>query len=106
MNKQAKSVSQTEEQRSVLQAICRRRKVDTLVWKLAFAKAGLSFFGLKDNSHRQGRLSVTQEQKLRLYFCDQPPSNAVALCVLAYTIYKTLVHGLLYHFDGAEYEVN
>ena len=37
MDKQAKSVTLTENQRSALQAICRRRKVDALVWKRARA---------------------------------------------------------------------
>ena len=37
MNKQAKSVTLSEEQRSSLQTICRRRKVDALVWKRARA---------------------------------------------------------------------
>ena len=90
MDKQTKSVTLTEDQRSALQAICRRRKVDALVWKcaraflllaagynakticeildigstvltewrFAFAGLGLSFFGLKDYSQRQGYLSL------------------------------------------------
>ena len=37
MDKQTKSVPLTEDQRSALQAICRRRKVDALVWKRARA---------------------------------------------------------------------
>ena len=37
MNKQAKPVTLSEEQRSSLQTICRRRKVDALVWKRARA---------------------------------------------------------------------
>ena len=37
MDKQTKSVTLTEDQRSALQAICRRRKVDALVWKCARA---------------------------------------------------------------------
>ena len=37
MDKQTKSVTLTEDQRSALQAICRRRKVDALVWKRARA---------------------------------------------------------------------
>ena len=37
MDKQSKSVPLTEDQRSALQAICRRRKVDALVWKRARA---------------------------------------------------------------------
>ena len=92
MDKQTKLVTLTEEQRSALQAICRQRKVDALVWKrarafllldagydakticeildigptvlpewrFAFAGAGLSFFGLKDYSQRQGHLSVNR----------------------------------------------
>lgn len=37
MNKQVKSVTLTDEQRGALQAICRQRKVDALVWKRARA---------------------------------------------------------------------
>ena len=37
MDKQTKSVTLTENQRSALQAICRGRKVDALVWKRARA---------------------------------------------------------------------
>jgi hypothetical protein len=37
MDKQTKPVTLTEDQRSALQAICRRRKVDALVWKRARA---------------------------------------------------------------------
>jgi len=37
MDKQTKSVTLTEDQRSALHAICRRRKVDALVWKRARA---------------------------------------------------------------------
>jgi hypothetical protein len=94
MSKQYKTVSLSDEQRIALEALCRRRKVDALVWKrarafllldagedagtvcrildigstvltewrFAFAGAGLSFFGLKDYSQRQGHLSVVQEQ--------------------------------------------
>ena len=88
-----------------LEAICRRRKVDALVWKrarafllldagydaklvceildigptvlvewkLAFAAQGLSFFGLKDYSQRQGHLSCAQEAELCQHFTDTPP---------------------------------
>ena len=37
MDKQAKLITLTEKQRSALQAICHRRKVDALVWKRARA---------------------------------------------------------------------
>ena len=37
MDKQKKLVTLTEEQRSALQAICRQRKVDAVVWKRARA---------------------------------------------------------------------
>jgi hypothetical protein len=37
MDKQAKSMFLTAEQRTALDAICRRRKVDALVWKRARA---------------------------------------------------------------------
>ena len=89
MSKQYKTVSLSDEQRIALEALCRRRKADALVWKrarafllldagedagtvcrildigptvltewrFAFAGAGLSFFGLKDYSQRQGHLT-------------------------------------------------
>ena len=37
MDKQTRPVTLIEEQRSALQTICRRRKVDALVWKRARA---------------------------------------------------------------------
>jgi hypothetical protein len=39
-------------------------------WRFAFAGAGLSFFGLKDYSQRQGHLSVVQEQALKAHFTE------------------------------------
>ncbi|AGI74285.1 putative IS630 family transposase [Octadecabacter arcticus 238] len=112
MSKQYKTVSLSDEQRIALEALCRRRKVDALVWKrarafllldagedagtvcrildigptvltewrLAFAGAGLSFFGLKDYSQRQGHLSVVQEQAVRAHFTAQPARNADEVC--------------------------
>ena len=100
MDKQTKLVTLTEDQRSALQAICRRRKVDARVWKRArafllldagydakticeildigpsvltewqfsFAGVGLSFFGLKDYSQRQGHLSLEQERATKAHF--------------------------------------
>ena len=112
MSKQYKTVSLSDEQRIALEALCRRRKVDALVWKrarafllleagedagtvcrildigptvltewrFAFADAGLSFFGLKDYSQRQGHLSVVQEQAVRAHFTAQPARNADEVC--------------------------
>jgi len=112
MYKSTKSVILTEEQRLCLQSICRRRKVDALVWKrarafllldagedaqtvcrildigptvlpewrFAFAGMGLSFFGLKDYSQRQGHLSCEQEQALKAHFADHPARNVDAIC--------------------------
>lgn len=112
MDKQAKSVSLTEEQRTALHAICRRRKVDALVWKrarafilldggydakticeildigptvltewkFAFAGAGLSFFGLKDYSQRQGHLFAAQETALAAHFSNNPASCTDEIC--------------------------
>jgi hypothetical protein len=37
MSKQYKTVSLSDEQRIALEALCRRRKVDALVWKRARA---------------------------------------------------------------------
>jgi hypothetical protein len=112
MSKQYKTVSLSDEQRIALEALCRRRKVDALVWKrarafllldagedagtvcrildigptvltewrFAFAGAGLSFFGLKDYSQRQGHLSVVQEQAVRAHFTAQPARNVDEVC--------------------------
>ena len=45
-------------------------------WKLAFAGTGLSFFGLKNYSQRQGHLFVAQEKALTEHFTNAPPRNA------------------------------
>jgi transposase len=112
MSKQYKTVSLSDKQRIALEALCRRRKVDALVWKrarafllldagedagtvcrildigptvltewrFAFAGAGLSFFGLKDYSQRQGHLSVVQEQALKAHFTEHPARNVDEVC--------------------------
>ena len=112
MDKQTKSVPLTEDQRSALQALCRRRKVDALVWKrarafllldagynpkticeildigstvltewrFAFAGMGLSFFGLKDYSQRQGYLSLEQERATQAHFTEHSARNADEVC--------------------------
>jgi transposase len=118
MSKQYKTVSLSDEQRIALEALCRRRKVDALVWKPArafllldagedaetvcrildisptvltewrfvFAGAGLSFFGLKNYSQRQGHLSVLQEQVLKANFTEHPARNVDEVC--AYVLAK------------------
>lgn len=128
MNDRTKSVTLTEEQRSALQAICRRRKVDALVWKRArafilldagydaqticeildigptvltewkfsFASAGLSFFGLKDYSQRQGHLFVAQEMALKEHFTSNPASSADEVCA-----YILAEYGQSYCASGA-----
>ncbi len=112
MNKCHKTVSLSDVQRVALETLCRRRKVDALVWKrarafllldagedagtvcrildigptvptewrFAFARTGLPFFGLKDYSQRQGLLSVTQEQALKVHFTEHPARNVDAIC--------------------------
>ena len=112
MSKQYKTVSLSDEQRIALEALCRRRKVDALVWKrarafllldmgedaltvcrildigptvltewrFAFAGVGLSFFGLKDYSQRQGHLSVVQEQVLKAHFTEHLARNVDEVC--------------------------
>ena len=113
MNEEAsKTISLTDAQRAALEVICRRRKVDSLVWKrarafllldagedagtvcrildigptvltewrFAFAGAGLSFFGLKDYSQRQGHLTVDQEQAVKDYFSAHPARNVDEVC--------------------------
>ncbi|MCP3971727.1 MAG: IS630 family transposase [Rhodobacteraceae bacterium] len=112
MKQQHRTVCLTDEQRTALANICRRRKVDALVWKrarafvlldagydaklvceildigptvltewrFAFAGAGLSFFGLKDYSQRQGHLSVEQERVLKAHFTEHPARNVDEVC--------------------------
>ena len=128
MDKQTKSVTLTEDQRSALQAICRRRKVDALVWKrarafllldagynakticeildigstvltewrFAFAGMGLSFFGLKDYSQRQGYLSLEQERATQAHFTEHSARNADEVCA-----YILAEHGQSYSSAGA-----
>ena len=128
MDKQTKSVTLTEDQRSALQAICRRRKVDALVWKrarafllldagynakticeildigstvltewrFAFAGLGLSFFGLKDYSQRQGYLSLEQERATQAHFTEHSARNADEVCA-----YILAEHGQSYSSAGA-----
>lgn len=112
MINQDKTISLTDEQRIALETICRRRKVDALVWKrarafllldagydaklvceildigptvlvewrLTFASKGLSLFGLKAYSQRQGHLSVVQEQALKVRFTEHSARNADEIC--------------------------
>ena len=53
-------------------------------WRFAFAGAGLSFFGLKDYSQRQGHLSVEQERATQAHFTEHSARNADEVC--AYTL--------------------
>ena len=112
MNDAKISITLSEEERTALEAVCRRRKVEALVWKRArafllldagedartvcrildigptvltewksaFAAMGLSFFGLKDYSPRQGHLSFAQEAELKAHFSNTPPRNADEVC--------------------------
>lgn len=123
-----KVVSLSDEERIALEAICRRRKVDALVWKrarafllldagedagtvcrildigptvltewrFAFGGAGLSFFGLKDYSQRQGHLSVAQEQALKAHFTECLAQNVDQ--VRAFVLSE---HNLTYSRSGA-----
>jgi transposase len=112
MDRRTKLMTLTEEQRSALQAICRQRKVDALLWKrarafllldagydakticeildigptvlpewrFAFSGEGLSFFGLKDYSQRQGHLSVEQERATQAHCTEHSARNADKVC--------------------------
>ena len=112
MSKRYKPGSLSDEQRAALEAICRRRKVDALVWKrarafllldagedagtvcrildigptvlsewrLAFAGAGLSFFGLKGYSQRQGYLTLSQEQAVKDHFSEHLARDVYEVC--------------------------
>ena len=44
-------------------------------WRFASAGAGLSFFGLKDYSQRQGHLSVEQERATQAHFTEHSARN-------------------------------
>jgi transposase len=128
MSTQHKSVSLTGDQRAALEAICRRRKVDALVWKRArafllldsgyeakticeildigptvltewrftFASIGLSFFGLKDYSQRQGHLPVECEQALSAHFTEHSARSADEICA-----YILAEYGQSYSASGA-----
>ncbi len=128
MSHQSHSVSLSADQRSALGAICRRRKVEALVWKrarafllldagydaklvceildigptvltewrFAFAGMGLSFFGLKDYSQRQGHLSCDQERVTQAHFTDHPARSADEVCA-----YILAEHGQSYSASGA-----
>ena len=128
MSNRYKTVSLSDEQRMALEAICRRRKVDALVWKrarafllldagedtgtvcrildigptvlrewrFAFARAGLSFLGLKDYGQRQGHLSVEQERVLKDHFAEHPARNVDEVC--AYVLSE---YGQSYSTSGA-----
>ena len=112
MKEPSKTISLSDEQRLAPEAICRRRKVDALVWKrarafllldagedagtvcrildigptvltewrFAFAGAGLSFFGLKDDTQRQGHLTVAQERAVKDHFSEHPARDVDDVC--------------------------
>jgi len=65
-------------------------------WRFAFAGAGLSFFGLKDYSQRQGHLSVEQERATQAHFTEHSARNADKVC--AYTLAE---HDQSYSASGA-----
>jgi transposase len=65
-------------------------------WKFAFAGAGLSFFGLKDYSTRQGHLFLAQEKALIEHFTNHPASNADEVCA-----YILAEYGQSYCSSGA-----
>ncbi len=128
MNKPHKTVSLSADQRLALEAICRRRKVEALVWRrarafplldaeedagtvcrildigptvltewrFAFSGAGLSFFGLKDYSQRQGHLSGERERALKARFAENPARNVDEVCA-----YVPAEYGQSYSPSGA-----
>ena len=48
-------------------------------WCRAFSAQGLTFFGLKDYSQREGYLSIAQEEALKKHFADHSPHNAAEI---------------------------
>ena len=65
-------------------------------WRFAFAGAGLSFFGLKDYSQRQGHLSVEQERATQAHFTEHSARNADKVCA-----YILAEHDQSYSASGA-----
>ena len=65
-------------------------------WKSAFVGAGLSFFGLKDYSQRQGHLFAAQEKALAEHFANNPPNNTGEICA-----YILAEYGQSYCASGA-----
>ena len=65
-------------------------------WCRAFSAQGLTFFGLKDYSQREGYLSIAQEEALKKHFADHSPHNAAE--IRAYILAK---YGQNYSTSGA-----
>ena len=65
-------------------------------WQFAFSGAGLSFFGLKHYSQRQGHLSVTHERALKAHFAKNPARNVDEVCA-----YVPAEYGQSYSSSGA-----
>ena len=49
-------------------------------WRFALSGSGLSFFGLKDYSQRQGHLTVDQEQAVKDNFSEHPARDVDEVC--------------------------
>ena len=65
------------------QTVCRILDIGPTVlteWKFVFAGTGLSFFGLKDYSQRQGHLAMEQETSLKSHFTKNHARNAHEVC--------------------------
>ncbi len=65
-------------------------------WRFAFSGAGLSFFGLKDYSQRQGHLSGERERALKARFAENPARNVDGVCA-----YVPAEYGRSYSPSGA-----
>ena len=63
---------------------------------VCFCRRGLSFFGLKDYSQRQGLLSVEQERATQAHFTEQSARNADEVCA-----YILAEHDQSYSASGA-----
>ena len=48
-------------------------------WCRSFSAQGLTFFGLKDYSQREGYLFIAQEEALKKHFADHSPLNAAEI---------------------------
>jgi transposase len=77
-------------------SICEIQDIGSTVLTEWRAGMGLSFFGLKDYSQRQGYLSLEQERATQAHFTEHSARNADEVCA-----YILAEHGQSYSSAGA-----